>query len=147
MSSIDTLIRANTAFLSLEEMLNAGGRYRPSCDMREPVMVAIADAYDGAQEARGDERRAYRYGVPPFKVGQRARVWINQGRREVRVVAVKEGRALGQYLMPNGRAYAVELLAPITHPELHRNLRNISQNRPPAFWRAAVRDHFDPLPV
>ena len=61
MNNIDQLVANNSAFSSFEELLNAPG-YRPSCDMSNPAMRAIADAYDKAQEERGDERRAYRFG-------------------------------------------------------------------------------------
>lgn len=59
---INRKVRENTAFPSMDDMLNAGGNYRPSIDMREPVMAEIADEYDRRQEQRGDPRRAYRYG-------------------------------------------------------------------------------------
>lgn len=62
-AELDALWRANTGFRDLEDCLNAGGRYRPSMDMRQPVMQRLADDYDAAQAARGDDRRAYRYGV------------------------------------------------------------------------------------
>jgi len=141
--NIDALIARRTAFRTLADLLNAGGRYRPSCDVSDPDMRAIADAYDAAQEARGDARRAYRYGEPAgFHVGQRGAMWVNQGRRDVRVIAVRDGRALAVYAMPNGREYAVELLAPITHHDLHLNVRNVSQNNPPAFWRRDVFHYF-----
>lgn len=61
-AEIDSVVRRNTAFRSLFDMLLADGRYRPSLDVREPVMLQIADAYDAAQALRGDDRRAYRYG-------------------------------------------------------------------------------------
>lgn len=61
MNNIDQLVANNSAFASFEELLNAPG-YRPSCDMSNPAMRVIADAYDKAQEERGDERRAYRFG-------------------------------------------------------------------------------------
>lgn len=59
----DKLVRNHTAFRSFREMLWADGGYCPSLDVREPVMLKIADAYDAAQAARGDARRAYRYGT------------------------------------------------------------------------------------
>lgn len=60
---IDQLVRANTGFKSLPDMFDAAPSYRPSCDMREPVMREIADAYDARAELFGDPRRAYRYGA------------------------------------------------------------------------------------
>lgn len=62
-AELDALWAANTAFKNLDDCLNAGGNYRPSLDMRQPVMVRLANDYDAAQAARGDERRAYRYGA------------------------------------------------------------------------------------
>lgn len=62
-AQVDALVRANTAFRSLEDILAAEGGYRPSLDVREPAMKAIADAYDQLAEMRGDPRRAYRYGT------------------------------------------------------------------------------------
>ncbi len=58
---IDDLIAHNSGFSSLDDMLNARGGYRPSCDVSRLEMELIADAYDAAQTARGDERRAFRY--------------------------------------------------------------------------------------
>lgn len=62
-AELDALWAANTGFKNLDDCLNAGGNYRPSLDMRQPVMVRLANDYDAAQAARGDERRAYRYGA------------------------------------------------------------------------------------
>ena len=58
---VDDLIAHNSGFSSLDDMLNARGGYRPSCDVSRLEMELIADAYDAAQAARGDERRAFRY--------------------------------------------------------------------------------------
>lgn len=59
--TVDQLIARRTGFSSLNDMLNARGGYRPSCDVSDPDMHMIANAYDVAQTARGDERRAFRY--------------------------------------------------------------------------------------
>lgn len=61
-AEVDALVRAHTAFASLADMLTPDGCYRPSCDVREPAMEKIADAYDRLAAQQGDERRAYRYG-------------------------------------------------------------------------------------
>ena len=71
MNNIDQLVANNSAFSSFEDLLNAPD-YRPSCDMSNPAMRVIADAYDKAQEERGDERRAYRFGEA--KVEAKAKV-------------------------------------------------------------------------
>ena len=60
----DRLCSSNTGFASFQDLLDAKGSYRPSIDVREPDMLWLADYYDRAQEARGDARRAYRYGQP-----------------------------------------------------------------------------------
>lgn len=61
-SRLDGLWARNTGFCNLRDCLNAGGSYRPSLDMRQEIMRELADDYDAAQAARGDDRRAYRYG-------------------------------------------------------------------------------------
>lgn len=62
MSVTDKDWRENTAFKSLGDCLKAGGDYRPSMDMREPIMRRLADRYDLEQEANFNHKRAYRYG-------------------------------------------------------------------------------------
>lgn len=59
-TKLDALTRELTAFDSFEAMLNAAGNYRPSIYPRDYKHVELAEAYDVAQAARGDERRAYR---------------------------------------------------------------------------------------
>jgi len=66
-SDLDKKIRAVTGFRSFQELLDAKGGYRPSIDMGYPGehgawLAEIADAYDDAMEARGDHRRAFRFG-------------------------------------------------------------------------------------
>lgn len=72
-SVLDNLTRDLTAWGSFDAMLNAGGGYRPSlyvrphnrshAEVRRAARTEVlADAYDAAQAARGDERRAYRGG-------------------------------------------------------------------------------------
>lgn len=58
---IDRLVAKRTGFTSLADMFDAAPTYRPSCDMRDPVMVIIANAYDARAKMFGDVRRAYRY--------------------------------------------------------------------------------------
>jgi len=57
---LDGLTRALTAFASFGDLLNAPGNYRPSLWPDSAAHVALAGAYDFAQERRGDSRRAYR---------------------------------------------------------------------------------------
>lgn len=61
---VDNMVRTNTAFGTLEDMLQAKGNYRPSLDVSEHDRRMLADLYDATQEARGDDRRAFRYGQP-----------------------------------------------------------------------------------
>lgn len=64
----DTLTKQLTCFESLQDMQDASGGYRPSLHTSEHndqgdrlALLRLADLYDMAQAARGDERRAYRY--------------------------------------------------------------------------------------
>lgn len=63
LDDINALVRRRTGFTGLRDLLNAKGSYRPSFDMRDPEMAALATFYDKAMAERGDERRAYRYGI------------------------------------------------------------------------------------
>lgn len=64
LEDIDAIVRRRTAFAGINALLRAKGNYRPSLDMRDPEMAALAEFYDSAMAKRGDERRAYRYGLP-----------------------------------------------------------------------------------
>tara|TARA_R110000782_G_C14498082_1_gene378228 strand:+ start:214 stop:444 length:231 start_codon:yes stop_codon:yes gene_type:complete len=67
------IVKNATAFKDFDELVNAGGEYRPSFMLSRPAGKAkycieqraelekLADLYDHYQEIRGDERRAYRY--------------------------------------------------------------------------------------
>jgi hypothetical protein len=64
---IEQLVRKYTASKTLDELLNAAGGYRPSIrclsartEEERAELTLLADAYDTAQELRGDPRRAYR---------------------------------------------------------------------------------------
>jgi len=59
---LDTITTERTAFNSFHDLLTAGGNYRPSIDVRDPLLALLADAYDLVQAVRHDPRRAYRYG-------------------------------------------------------------------------------------
>lgn len=63
LQDLEVIVRRRTGFTSLRGLLDAKGSYRPSFDMREPEMAALAKFYDQAMTERGDDRRAYRYGV------------------------------------------------------------------------------------
>lgn len=61
-SRLDHLTRKYTGFQSFDAMLEPHTDYFPSLGpMVNPELKEIADAYDAAQTARGDHRRAYRY--------------------------------------------------------------------------------------
>jgi hypothetical protein len=64
MRDIDEIVRANSAFKSLEAMTDTHPNYRPSVDVSEEDKLAMANAYDEMMIERGDERRAFRYGTP-----------------------------------------------------------------------------------
>jgi len=85
---IDALARRWVVCDGLQDLLLAEGGYRPSlypdkgatpAEVKE--LRTLADAYDAAQEARGDARRAHRgepgwwapRKQPPVKVGGRSR--------------------------------------------------------------------------
>ena len=63
---LNTITRELTCFASFADLLNAPGNYRPSIYLNPKAYVSngakrdLALAYDDAQEARGDERRAFR---------------------------------------------------------------------------------------
>ena len=62
----DELTQKYTAFDSFNEMLNAGGGYRPSIRTESTTgreqfdLWVLAQTYDLEQALRGDERRAFR---------------------------------------------------------------------------------------
>jgi len=58
---LDWLTRKHTAVATFEELLQAGGRYRPTIQLRNAETRALAAAYDQVQAQRGDPRRAYTY--------------------------------------------------------------------------------------
>jgi len=60
----DELTKEWTGFISFDELLNAKGSYRPSISRGTPEQRTLGALYDAAQQARGDERRAFMYGTP-----------------------------------------------------------------------------------
>lgn len=59
---LEAMLRRRTGFGSFGAMFRGTADYRPSCDMSDPEMRAVADHYDALAEQLGDDRRAYRYG-------------------------------------------------------------------------------------
>lgn len=60
MQILDWLTARLTAFETLSEMLNTSPNYRPTILPSDFRYSLLADAYDVAQERRGDARRAWR---------------------------------------------------------------------------------------
>lgn len=62
----DHLAATHTAFESFDDLIFAKGYYFPSLQTIgtgvENERAELADLYDQAQEARGDRRRAFRWG-------------------------------------------------------------------------------------
>jgi hypothetical protein len=58
MQKLDTLTRELSAFESFEALINAPN-YRPTIIIRDRRYMVLALAYDAAQAARGDKRRAF----------------------------------------------------------------------------------------
>ena len=140
---LDHLIARHTAFSSMADLLNSAPNYRPSCDVQDPVMLKIADAYDAEMAKRGDPRVAYRYNIPRrLEVGDSCRVHINQGVRVLRCLAVTDDRALMEYFMPAGNAYLWDVPRCSNSATLSgrgvKGVRNVSANRPPKRWAGVL---------
>lgn len=64
--NLNGITKKLTAFASFADLLNADGNYRPSIYLRKGdyetnrAKMDLALAYDDAQAARGDNRRAFR---------------------------------------------------------------------------------------
>lgn len=62
MKNLDQLTVEHTAFPRFNDLLDAGGGYRPSLGTSGSTeKTVLADAYDKAQGIRGDGRRAFRF--------------------------------------------------------------------------------------
>lgn len=72
-------------------------------------------------------------------------VWANQGMRDAECLAVRNGRALVSYIMPNGRIFYWDVPAACEWHELRHlgkyapGVRNVSAENPPAAWREVIR--------
>jgi hypothetical protein len=58
---LDRTTAQSSAFRTFRELLDAPGGYFPTIYVDKPERLALADAYDTAQEGRGDKRRAFRH--------------------------------------------------------------------------------------
>lgn len=63
----DYLTRTLSAFSSFEDLITADGNYRPSLSRATPETRELGALYDAAQQARGDDRRAFMYGGVALK--------------------------------------------------------------------------------
>lgn len=59
--SLDVLTKRLTMFDTFGELLDAPGGYRPTFNPRTRTGRMLADAYDRAQQQRGDGRKAFRW--------------------------------------------------------------------------------------
>ena len=85
-------------------------------------------------------------GAAPVAIADAAAgiVWANQAWRRARRIAIKDGHALVQYVMPAGDAVYIEVPAAATWEQISadgfgRIRRNVSWRNPPARWRAEIQ--------
>jgi hypothetical protein len=62
-TALNALTANLSAFATFTALLDAAGNYRPTVHLKSAGHVELADAYDAAQAARGDSRRAFRVGT------------------------------------------------------------------------------------
>lgn len=62
MRDLDNICQKHTCFNYFFDLVDAGGNYYPTVNCQIPELVILADCYDNYQIARGDSRRACRYG-------------------------------------------------------------------------------------
>ena len=111
-----------TAFNTFEALLNAKGGYRPSLSRRDPDTRILGALYDAAQQARGDDRRAFMYGSPHkkgsiidranyvnadnwYRVGMRVAWWDRYTRQWIVYTINEQGHQVGSAdFYPNSKA-------------------------------------------
>lgn len=76
-TKLDQITRQLTAFRSFQDLLDAEGNYRPSIYLQTWESWTLAEAYDRAQEGRGDPRRAYRGGKWPLSRPPKTWYWLH----------------------------------------------------------------------
>jgi hypothetical protein len=74
--ALDHITRNLSAFESFQDILDAQGGYRPSIYLVSPASWTLAEAYDKAQEERGDPRRAFRGGRWPLNRPPKTWYWL-----------------------------------------------------------------------
>lgn len=104
---LDALVQRTSAFTTFQELLDTPRHYRPTILVRNVDTWTLAQAYDAAQAARGDARRAFRgttskfvapkEGVAYPKVGDSIYFWANIRRHGV-IEAVGPKRVRTSYV-------------------------------------------------
>jgi cold shock CspA family protein len=61
---LDIYVKTHSGFTTFRDLVDAFPHYTPTIDVSHPERLAIADAYDAHQAARGVPNRAYRRGAP-----------------------------------------------------------------------------------
>lgn len=149
---LDGLTIKHTAFPNFRDMVESHPGYRPTICCDRPQLTALADAYDRAQQARGDDRRAYRYREespaavfqpPRLRPGQRKRYFRNQADRWADVLAVVGDKALIVYEMPSGVEY-MNFVAADGSDEAGK-YQAVSIKGLSAKWRSAIKDQHGSL--
>ena len=149
------IVRQETAFGSMEEMMDAGGNYRPTIECSEFIRYLMAEDYDRLQAERGDDRRAHRYvneamrqsdvnrqheigavmNVNQYTADDFMTVWVNQAPRDANVLAVIDDQILIEYAMPAGTS---ALLQYTIVGGRRRKMRNVNYNTCPKRWINAI---------
>lgn len=96
MIDLDALTRRKSAFASFQALLDAP-HYRPTIMVRDPEDWALARAYDAAQAARGDARRAFTGSTAP-RPGDTVRFHAQNAWRRGLVVQVGPKRLHVEYV-------------------------------------------------
>ena len=97
MTNLDALTRRKSAFESFQALLDAPGHYRPTIMVQDPEDWALARAYDAAQAARGDARRAFTGSTAP-RLGDTVRFHAQNAWRRGLVVQVGPKRLHVEYV-------------------------------------------------
>jgi len=79
-AKLDRICRAHSGFRSFQELLEAKGSYRPTLYTWILDLAYLADCYDSAMAAQGDDRRTYRYGDDRIQIKARNRAFRRQQR-------------------------------------------------------------------
>lgn len=105
-AQMDEITRTRSCFATFADLLNAQGNYRPTISIRSREDLLLALAYDAAQSARGDERRAFTAGSMP-QVGDPVRFYRGTWETAGRIVKVGPRRIKVSYVTRGERKYAL----------------------------------------